>query len=92
MMTGIILALSRAIGETAPLIPIGALTFVASTPEGPLDQFTVLPIQIFNWASRPQPGFQVTAAAGIIVLLAVLLSMNAIAILIRNHFERRRRW
>ena len=78
--------------ETAPLIPIGALTFVAFTPEGPLDQFTVLPIQIFNWSSRPQPGFQETAAAGIIVLLAVLLSMNAVAILLRNHFERRRRW
>ena len=92
MMTGIILALSRAIGETAPLIPIGALTFVAFTPSGPLDQFTVLPIQIFNWASRPQPEFQTTAAAGIIVLLVVLLSMNAVAILIRNHFEKTRRW
>ena len=92
MLTGVILALSRAIGETAPLIVMGALTFVAFTPDGPLSSFTVLPIQIFNWVSRPQEAFQVTAAAGIIVLLIVLLTMNAIAIGLRNYFERKRRW
>ncbi len=92
MLTGIILALSRAIGETAPLIPIGALTYVAFEPSGPLDAFTVLPIQIFDWTQRPQAAFQETAAAGIIVLLVVLLSMNALAILLRNYFERKRRW
>jgi phosphate transport system permease protein len=92
IMTGIILALSRAIGETAPLITIGALTLVLFTPSGPLDSFTVLPIQIYNWASRPQPAFHETAAAGIIVLLAVLLAMNAVAIFLRNHFEGKRRW
>src|SRR5688572_12116558 len=80
MLTGVILALSRAIGETAPLIIIGALNFVAFVPDGPLSSFTVLPIQIFNWTSRPQADFALTAAAGIIVLLAVLLSMNAIAV------------
>jgi phosphate transport system permease protein len=87
MMTAIILALSRAIGETAPLIMIGALLFVPFTPSGPLDRFTVLPIQIFNWASRPQQGFQTNAAAAIIVLLAVLLTMNSAAIVIRNRFQ-----
>jgi phosphate transport system permease protein len=92
MMTGVILALSRAIGETAPLITIGALLFVPFDPRGPLDSFTVLPIQIFNWVSRPQPAFHEAAAAGIIVLLTVLLSMNAIAIAIRYWSERRRQW
>jgi len=81
------LALSRAIGETAPLIMIGALLFVPFTPNGPMDRFTVLPIQIFNWASRPQKEFQENAAAGIIVLLAVLLVMNGAAILLRNYFQ-----
>lgn len=92
MLTGVILALSRAIGEAAPLIMIGALTFLAFTPSGPTDQFTVLPIQIYNWVGRPQPGFADAAAAGIIVLLVVLLTMNAAAILLRNHFERSRKW
>jgi phosphate transport system permease protein len=92
ILTGIILALSRAIGETAPLIVMGALTFIAFTPGGPLDQFTVLPIQIFNWISRPQPEFQTTAAAGIVVLLIVLLVMNGFAVGLRMYFERRRRW
>ena len=92
MLTGVILALSRAIGETAPLIPVGALTFVAFTPNSPLDQFTVLPIQIFNWISRPQAEFQNTAAAGIIVLMVVLLTMNAVAIVLRNYFEGKKRW
>ncbi|HHX81508.1 MAG TPA: phosphate ABC transporter permease PstA [Pseudomonadaceae bacterium] len=89
IMTGIILSLSRAIGETAPLIMIGALTFVAFLPTGPMDSFTALPIQIYNWVSRPQPEFHELAAAGIIVLLAVLLLMNATAIYIRNKTERR---
>ena len=89
IMTGVILALSRAIGETAPLIMIGALTFVAFLPEGPMDSFTAMPIQIYNWISRPQQEFHDLAAAGIIVLLAVLLIMNATAIYIRNKTERR---
>ena len=92
MMTGVILALSRAIGETAPLIMLGALLFIPYTPSGPMDRFTALPIQIFNWVSRPQPEFRENAAAGIIVLLIVLLSMNAIAIILRNWFERKRSW
>jgi phosphate transport system permease protein len=92
MMTGVILALSRAIGETAPLITIGALLFVPFDPRGPLHAFTVLPIQIFNWVSRPQPAFHQAAAAGIIVLLAVLLGMNAVAIALRYWSERRRQW
>lgn len=91
ILTGIILALSRAIGETAPLIMIGALLFVPFTPSGPMDRFTVLPIQIFNWASRPQEEFQENAAAAIIVLLAVLLTMNALAIILRNRFQSRAR-
>jgi len=89
IMTGVILALSRAIGETAPLIMIGALSFVAFLPQGPMDSFTALPIQIYNWVSRPQPEFHELAAAGIIVLLVVLLLMNAAAIYIRNKTERR---
>jgi phosphate transport system permease protein len=89
ILTGTILALSRAIGETAPLIMIGALTFIAFTPVSVFDPFTALPIQIFNWVSRPQPGFHVNAAAGILVLLAVLLAMNSAAILLRNKFQRK---
>jgi phosphate transport system permease protein len=89
IMTGVILALSRAIGETAPLILIGALSFVAFVPQGPMDSFTVLPIQIYDWIRRPQPEFHELAAAGIIVMLAVLLLMNATAIYIRNKTERR---
>ena len=89
ILTGVILALSRAIGETAPLIMIGALLFVPFAPSGPLDRFTVLPMQIFNWTSRPQAEFQENAAAAILVLLAVMLAMNAIAILLRNRFQAR---
>ncbi|MHC5063277.1 MAG: phosphate ABC transporter permease PstA [Planctomycetota bacterium] len=89
ILTGVILALSRALGETAPLIMIGALTYVAFVPESPADPFTAMPIQIFNWASRFQADFHSLAAAGIIVLLAFLLSMNAIAILLRNYAEDR---
>ena len=92
ILTGIILALSRAIGETAPLIMIGALTFVAFTPAGPMDEFTALPIQIFNWSSRPQREFYGVAAAGILVLLGVLLTMNAAAIWIRHRSQRNMRW
>ncbi|MEO2178185.1 MAG: phosphate ABC transporter permease PstA, partial [bacterium] len=87
ILTGVILALSRAIGETAPLIMIGALTYVAFVPEGPMDAFTALPIQIFNWISRPQQEFHELAAGGIIVLLGVLLVMNALAIFIRYKTE-----
>ena len=92
ILTGIILALSRAIGETAPLITIGALTFIAFLPQSPLDPFTVLPIQIFNWVSRPQPEFHTIAATGIIVLLAVLLVMNSVAIYFRDRTRRNLEW
>jgi phosphate transport system permease protein len=89
ILTGVILALSRAIGETAPLIMIGALTYVAFVPEGPLDEFTALPIQIFNWTARPQETFHELAAGGIIVLLAILLLMNATAVYIRYRGSKR---
>jgi phosphate transport system permease protein len=89
ILTGLILALSRAIGETAPLITIGAVTFVTFAPDSIWSTFTVLPIQIFNWVSRPQVDFQANAAAGIIILLALLLTMNASAIWLRNRFQRR---
>lgn len=92
ILTGIILALSRAIGETAPLVVIGAFGYVAFVPEGPLDDFTVLPIQIFNWASRPKVEFHELAAAGILVLLAVLLLMNLAAVIIRHRARRRQPW
>jgi len=87
--TGSILALSRAIGETAPLILIGALTFVPFNPTGLDSAFTALPIQIFNWVSRPQEEFHLLAAAAIIVLLGLLLTMNAFAIWLRNRYQRR---
>jgi phosphate transport system permease protein len=86
--TGSILAVSRAIGETAPLILIGALTYVAFDPTI-LGDFTVLPIQIFQWTARPQEEFKLLAAAAIIVLLAILLAMNAAAIWLRNRYQRR---
>jgi phosphate transport system permease protein len=92
ILTGTILALSRAIGETAPLIMIGALTYIAFLPDGIFSPFTVLPIQIFNWVSRPQHAFSVNAAAGIIVLLVVLLCMNAAAVWLRNRFQKRLHW
>ncbi|MGH7480697.1 MAG: phosphate ABC transporter permease PstA [Longimicrobiales bacterium] len=90
ILTGTILALSRAVGETAPLIMVGAAGFVSFTPSGPLDRFTVLPLQIFDWVSRPQPEFHALAAAGIIVLLVALLSLNAVAIVLRNRYEKRK--
>jgi phosphate transport system permease protein len=89
ILTGTILALSRAIGETAPLITIGALTFVAFVPDGIWSPFTVLPIQIFNWVSRPQPAFRINAAAAILVLLALLLAMNAGAIWLRDRYQKK---
>lgn len=89
ILTGVILSMSRAIGETAPLIMIGALTYVAFVPESIMDPFTTLPIQVFNWASRPQAAFHEVAAAGIIILLIVLLFMNAIAIFLRNYSNKK---
>jgi phosphate transport system permease protein len=88
IFTGLILALSRSIGETAPLITIGALTYVPFAPNSIWSPFTVLPIQIFNWVSRPQAAFAENAAAGIVVLLAFLLTMNAIAIVLRDRWQR----
>ena len=88
IMTGIILALSRAMGETAPLIMVGALSYIAFLPESPSDPFTALPVQIYNWAARPQDDFHGLAAGGIIVLLVLLLTLNAGAVLIRNKLQR----
>jgi phosphate transport system permease protein len=109
IMTGVILAMSRAVGETAPLITMGALTYIAFLPQSPItfvesfpfvhfslrglfDPFTVLPIQIFNWVSRPQKGFSTNAAAGIIVLLILTLIMNAVAIILRHRYQKKMRW
>lgn len=91
ILTGCILGLSRAIGETAPLVTLGALTYVAFVPNSLFSPFTVLPIQAFNWLSRPQESFHANAAAAIVVLLVLLLSMNAVAIILRNRFEKRYR-
>ena len=87
--TGAILALSRAIGETAPLVVVGIPMFIAFLPKTVMDTFTVLPMQIYNWTSRPQEEFQYVASAGIIVLLGLLIIMNSIAIFIRNKFQNR---
>lgn len=87
--TGSILALSRALGEAAPLLLLGALTFVSFDPNGLLSGYTTMPIQIFGWTSRPQPAFHELAAATSILLLGLLLAMNAVAIYIRNHFQKR---
>jgi phosphate transport system permease protein len=89
ILTGSILAMSRAVGETAPLIIVGASTFISVDPSGPFSKFTALPIQIYNWTSRAQPEFHRIAAAAIIVLLTLLLTLNATAILLRNRFQRR---
>lgn len=89
ILTGIILSTSRAIGETAPLIVVGALAYVPFIPEGPMDQYTSLPIQIFNWTSRPQQGFVVNAAAGIIVLLLFTFLLNGTAIYLRNRWYKK---
>ena len=88
ILTGTILALSRAVGEAAPILVISGLVYVTFVP-GPLDRFTVLPLQIFTWVGRPQEEFRALAAAGIIVLLVILLSMNAIAVLVRNKYQTR---
>lgn len=87
ILTGTILSLSRAIGETAPLLLVGAVTFIAFDPQGPMDQFTALPIQIFNWAARPDEQFHTVAAGAILVLLVILLAMNATAIYLRNRYR-----
>jgi phosphate transport system permease protein len=92
ILTGIILSISRAVGETAPLLVIGALVYVPFVPEGPRDQFTTLPIQVFNWVSRPQAAFIVNAAAGIIVLLLITFLLNGIAIYIRNKWYKKIRY
>ena len=87
--TGAILALSRALGEAAPLLLLGGLVFVTYDPNGVMSGFTTLPIQIFNWAQQPQAEFHQAASAAIIVMLALLLAMNAVAILIRNRYQKR---
>ena len=92
IMTGIILALSRAIGETAPLIVVGALTYVPFVPRSVFSSFTVLPIQIYNWASRPEAGFAVNAAAAIIVLMLITFTMNGTAVYLRNRWQKNVRW
>ena len=89
ILTGIILSISRALGETAPLIVVGALAYVPFIPEGPMDQYTSLPIQIFNWTSRPQQGFITNAAAGIIVLLLFTFILNGAAIYLRNKWYKK---
>jgi phosphate transport system permease protein len=88
ILTGTILAMSRAIGETAPLIVVGASTFIVFDPNGPFSKFTVLPIQIYDWTSRPEQQFKNTAAAAILVLLVLLLTLNALAIWLRNRYRR----
>jgi phosphate transport system permease protein len=92
ILTGTILALSRAIGETAPLIVVGAVTYANYSPSGLDSRFTVLPLQIFDWVSRPQEAFHGIAAAAIIVLLLLLLTMNMTAILLRNRFRKHQNW
>jgi len=88
ILTGTILAISRAIGETAPLVVVGASTFITVDPSGPFAKFTTLPIQIYQWTARPQDVFRNIAAAAIIVLLVLLLSLNATAVVLRNRFSR----
>lgn len=90
ILTGVILALSRAIGETSPLIVVGAFTFISFLPADPRGPFTVLPIQIYNWVAQPDEDFHNLAASGIIVLLVALLMMNSLAIFLRSHFQKSR--
>lgn len=92
ILTGVILALSRAIGETAPLIVVGALAYVPFAPSSPMDEFTVMPMQIFNWISRPQHEFTINAAAAIIILLLITFVMNGIAVYIRNKWQKKISW
>jgi phosphate transport system permease protein len=89
ILTGTILSISRAVGETAPLVVVGASTFITLDPEGPFSKFTTLPIQIYQWTARPQDEFRNIAAAAIIVLLILLLTLNASAVLLRNRYSRR---
>jgi len=89
IMTGVILSVSRALGETAALIILGAVTFIPFAPGGLLDAFTTLPVLLFSWTVRPQHGFRVAAAAGIVVLLVVLLILNTVALVVRNRYERK---
>ncbi len=89
ILTGNILAVSRAVGETAPLVVLGASTFITVDPSSPFAKFTTLPMLIYNWTSRPQPEFQHIAAAGIIVLMVLLLTLNAVAVILRNRYSRR---
>ena len=89
IVSGFILAMSRAIGESAPMIAISALVYLTFLPSSPLDRFTVMPIQIYNWVSQPQDDFRGLAAAGIILLLIMLLSLNSFAIFLRDYFQRR---
>jgi phosphate transport system permease protein len=89
ILTGTILAMSRAMGETAPLVVVGAATFITVDPNGPFSKFTTLPIQIYQWTARPQAEFRNIAAAAILILLVLLLSLNAVAIILRNRYSRR---
>ncbi|MDM7461953.1 MAG: phosphate ABC transporter permease PstA [bacterium] len=89
VLTGVILSLSRVVGETAPLLVVGAVVYIGTLPESVFSKFTVLPVQVYNWTTRPQHAFQENAAGGIIVLLALLLTLNAVAIYMRNHFQKR---
>lgn len=89
ILTGTILAVARALGETAPLVVVGASTFITTDPSGPFSKFTVLPIQIFQWTSRPQDEFRNIAAAAIMVLLVLLLTLNTAAVILRNRYSRR---
>jgi phosphate transport system permease protein len=92
IMTGVILAMSRALGEAAPLVAIGAATYITFIPVSPIDEFSALPMQIFYWARRPEADFHYVAAAGIIVLLTVLILMNATAVYVRYHYGKKVRW
>ncbi|MEN6363785.1 MAG: phosphate ABC transporter permease PstA, partial [Rectinema sp.] len=91
ILTGTVLAMSRALGETAPLVVVGASTFLSQDPTGPFSRFTTLPIQIYQWTARPQGEFRSLAAAAILVLLILLLALNATAIIMRNRYRSRRR-
>ena len=89
ILTGVILSVARAIGETAPLIVVGAASFITADPSGPFSKYTAMPIQIFQWTSLPQAEWRHLAAAAIIVLLAILLVLNATAVILRNRYSRR---
>jgi phosphate transport system permease protein len=92
IMTGVILAISRALGEAAPLVALGAATFITFVPVSPTDEFSALPVAIFDWTSRPQADFHNVAAAGIVVLLTVLILLNATAVYVRYRYGKRIRW